>query len=298
MTHRAFSYEIYWQLRQSRNYAPLRTTQIASLGFDVFLTEVLSTLGNGGTLIVMPEAARTDGAVLLAHIQQHGIQRMLTSRIVLQKLAEESAKTGVIPESLQEIARMGEQLDHTRNSQPVQSNQLPFIQRIWHVGKPGVTIFELTGMPQPGALNSCVAPIKWNTYSRRQSATHNRRSELYIGGEYPAQGYLNDPEKTAQSFVDHPFASESAVGKKLLRSHDIGKIDNNGVITLLGRNDRVVKIHGVRIGLGEIESSIAQVANVSEAVVIKDAESEHDRLLAYVVMAGNSKNPTQRFAST
>lgn len=295
MTHRAFSYEIYWQLRQSRNYAPLRTTQIASLGFDVFLTEVLSTLGNGGTLIVMPEAARTDGAVLLAQIQQHGIQRMLTSRIVLQKLAEESAKTGVIPESLQEIMCTGEQLVITPEIRSLFSQINCRLYNEYGMSEnPVVTTFELTGMPHTWPERPPAGICADNTEilildDNLQPVAPGEAGELYIGGEYLAQGYLNDPEKTAQSFVDHPFADESASGKKLLRSHDIGKIDNNGVITLLGRNDRVVKIHGVRIGLGEIESSIAQVANVSEAVVIKDAESEHDRLLAYVVMAGNSK---------
>jgi len=295
MTHRAFSYEIYWQLRQSRNYAPLRTTQIASLGFDVFLTEVLSTLGNGGTLIVMPEAARTDGAVLLAQIQQHGIQRMLTSRIVLQKLAEESAKTGMIPESLQEIMCTGEQLVITPEIRSLFSQINCRLYNEYGMSEnPVVTTFELTGMPHTWPERPPAGICADNTEllildDNLQPVAPGEAGELYIGGEYLAQGYLNDPEKTAQSFVDHPFADESASGKKLLRSHDIGKIDNNGVITLLGRNDRVVKIHGVRIGLGEIESAIAQVANVSEAVVIKDAESEHDRLLAYVVMAGNSK---------
>ncbi|MCY7296752.1 non-ribosomal peptide synthetase [Alteromonas sp. a30] len=290
MTHRAFSYEIRWQVQQSRNYQPLRTAQIASLGFDVFLTEVMSSLGNGGSLVPIPEAARTDGAALLALINEHQIQRMLTSRIVLQGLAEEVAKGAALPLSLQEVMCTGEQLVITPEIRQLFSQiQCRLYNEYGMSENPVVTTYELTGLPETWPERPPAGIVSRDTEllildEKMQPVTQGEVGELYIGGEYLAVGYLNDEEKTAEVFVDHPFGEG-----KLLRSHDIGQMDAHGVITLLGRNDRVVKIHGVRIGLGEIESAMNQVNGVKESIVVKDDDSEHDRLIGYLVMHDNQK---------
>src|SRR5215208_2026766 len=106
--------------------------------------------------------------------------------------------------------------------------------------------------------------------------------ELHIGGIGLAWGYQNLPELTAQKFIPNLFSQEP--GARLYRSGDLARYLPDGNIEYLGRVDQQVKIRGMRIELGEVESALSDHAAVNEAVVIarEDTFSEQ-RLVAYLV---------------
>ncbi|HHU52055.1 MAG TPA: AMP-binding protein [Firmicutes bacterium] len=102
--------------------------------------------------------------------------------------------------------------------------------------------------------------------------------ELYIGGLGVAEGYLNDPEKTRNSFIHHPKLG------RLYRTGDYGILHKNGYIEFLGRKDHQVKIRGYRIELGEIESCLLKHSSVKRAVVVDVKDKEGTKsLCAYIV---------------
>ncbi|HHT9057135.1 TPA: non-ribosomal peptide synthetase, partial [Burkholderia cenocepacia] len=74
--------------------------------------------------------------------------------------------------------------------------------------------------------------------------------ELLIGGDSLARGYRNDPELTAQRFVQHASG-------RWYRTGDRGRYWPDGTLEFLGREDRQVKVRGHRIELGEIEAALA-----------------------------------------
>lgn len=109
--------------------------------------------------------------------------------------------------------------------------------------------------------------------------------ELCIAGSGVARGYINNPRLTAERFVDNPFEP----GTKMYRTGDLAKWLADGNIEYLGRNDRQVKIRGVRLELGEIEAALLAHEQVREACVIVDQLKDmtgNDRLKAYYVTAG------------
>ncbi|KRA17573.1 non-ribosomal peptide synthetase [Lysobacter sp. Root604] len=108
--------------------------------------------------------------------------------------------------------------------------------------------------------------------------------ELYIGGAGVALGYLNRPELTAQRFLPDPFDPD---GGRMYRSGDRVRWREDGVLEYLGRSDQQVKIRGIRVEPGEIESQLMRHATVGEAAVIAEpAGSEGGlRLTAYLVPA-------------
>jgi amino acid adenylation domain-containing protein len=104
--------------------------------------------------------------------------------------------------------------------------------------------------------------------------------QIHIGGEGLARGYLNHADLTAESFIPHPFSD--APGARAYRSGDLGRYRSDGSIEFLGRVDHQVKIRGVRIEPGEIESVLRRHPAVRDSVVLHDDSPDDNRLVAYV----------------
>ncbi|MDB6038485.1 MAG: amino acid adenylation enzyme/thioester reductase family protein, partial [Verrucomicrobiales bacterium] len=116
--------------------------------------------------------------------------------------------------------------------------------------------------------------------------------ELLTGGDGLALEYWNQPELTAQKFVQNPFADKS--GERLYRTGDLARYLADGTIEFLGRLDNQVKIRGFRIELGEIEAALNKQRNVQNAVVIARREADGvNSLAAYVVPAFGSQVDVQ-----
>ena len=113
--------------------------------------------------------------------------------------------------------------------------------------------------------------------------------ELYIGGDGVARGYLNQPELTAQKFIDNPFVP----GTRLYKSGDLARYLPNGDIEYLGRIDDQVKIRGFRIELGEIETLLSQHPSIQTAVVVVREDTGDKRLVAYLVPLAESINESE-----
>src|SRR5262249_1736336 len=81
---------------------------------------------------------------------------------------------------------------------------------------------------------------------------HGEGGELGIGGPGVARGYCNMPEKTAESFVIGPFEYSGA--PRLYKTGDLVAQRPDDTYVLKGRRDAQIKINGLRIEPGEIES--------------------------------------------
>ncbi|WP_054815843.1 non-ribosomal peptide synthetase [Nocardia arizonensis] len=83
--------------------------------------------------------------------------------------------------------------------------------------------------------------------------------ELWVGGANVAAGYRNDPERTAERFVEFE-------GIRWYRTGDMARYWPDGTIEFLGRADHQVQIRGYRVELGEVESALRAVPGVRDAV--------------------------------
>ncbi len=103
--------------------------------------------------------------------------------------------------------------------------------------------------------------------------------ELWVGGDGVSRGYLNNPELTAEKFIENPFAQ----GERLYKTGDMARWLTDGSIEFIGRIDHQVKIRGFRIELGEIESKILDHQDIKEAIVIaKEDKSGSKYICAYI----------------
>ena len=105
--------------------------------------------------------------------------------------------------------------------------------------------------------------------------------ELYFGGEGVALGYLNDEKLTREKFLDAGLPAITR--QRVYRSGDFARRRGDGVIDFLGRVDTQLKIRGMRIDLGEIQSAITNVSGITAAAVFTDGERATKRIVAAVV---------------
>ena len=105
--------------------------------------------------------------------------------------------------------------------------------------------------------------------------------ELYIGGIPVSRGYINHPSLTAEKFIPDPFSGEP--GARLFNMGDLAAWRPDGMIELLGRRDHQVKIRGIRVELGGVESVLAQHPEVRENAVTVDRKTSGDRELVAIV---------------
>ncbi|HEX5885397.1 MAG TPA: amino acid adenylation domain-containing protein, partial [Pyrinomonadaceae bacterium] len=117
--------------------------------------------------------------------------------------------------------------------------------------------------------------------------------ELWLGGEGLARGYLKRAELTAEKFVPDDLSGRS--GARLYRTGDLVRYLTDGSLDYLGRIDQQVKIRGMRVEPGEIETLLDQHPVVKQAIVVVQEYSSTDkRLVAYVVSEWNdSKQLTE-----
>ena len=98
--------------------------------------------------------------------------------------------------------------------------------------------------------------------------------ELYIGGTGVGKGYYNMPDKTEEVYLtinDIPY----------YRSGDYAIELPDGDIDIKGRIDNQIKLRGLRIEIGEIESNITRFPNIKNTVVAIKKINNSDHLCAY-----------------
>ena len=103
--------------------------------------------------------------------------------------------------------------------------------------------------------------------------------ELYIAGSGLARGYLNRPHLNQERFVACPFGEP---GTLMYRTGDLARWRANGEVDFLGRVDQQIKIRGIRVEPGEIETTLLRnIPVMKECAVVAQSLRGHAQLVAY-----------------
>jgi amino acid adenylation domain-containing protein len=118
-----------------------------------------------------------------------------------------------------------------------------------------------------------------------QPAGNGRDGRIGVRSAYLRQGYWLRPEATAEKFRTDPRAPST----KIFITNDVGRFLPDGNLEHLGRADRVVKIHGLRVDLAELEAALNATDLVEEAVVTAvQNSSDGYRLVIFIVPRGKT----------
>ncbi|OGM47600.1 nonribosomal peptide synthase Pes1 [Aspergillus bombycis] len=244
-----------------------RAFQFASLTFDAAVMEVLATLMHGGCICIPSEDERLNDVA-------GAIRRMDVSWAFLTPSIASIIEPSTVP-SLKVLACGGEKL-----SREVVLKWAHRVKLINGYGPTETTIFAVLNDVTPGTEPACIgygipSTLTWVV----DPENHNRLSPLGAIGELALEGaalareYLKSPEKTADAFVTEPtwikdFPSSLPSPRRIYKTGDLVRYNPDGSIEYISRKDHQVKIHGLRMELGEIEHRLCEDRRVRHAVVI------------------------------
>ncbi|MEH6791164.1 acyl-CoA ligase (AMP-forming), exosortase A system-associated [Parasphingorhabdus sp.] len=116
-------------------------------------------------------------------------------------------------------------------------------------------------------------------------AAPDQEGELVHCGPLVAQGYWNDPERTAQRFQTAPAASRYA-GTAVF-SGDTVKRGVDGLLYFVSRDDAMIKSSGNRISPTEIEEVAVESGFIAEAVALGVPDERLGHAIRLFVRANN-----------
>jgi non-ribosomal peptide synthetase component F len=115
--------------------------------------------------------------------------------------------------------------------------------------------------------------------SEGKLAGEGEEGEICIRGTAITLGYYNDPERTADVFVQNPF--NNLYPERIYKTGDIGRYNERGELVFVSRKDYQIKHMGHRIELGEIEVNVDGLPGIRIAACVYDTNKK--KIVLYFV---------------
>ncbi|MDA1585506.1 amino acid adenylation domain-containing protein [Bacillus cereus group sp. TH230-1LC] len=283
-THAALNNRLQW-MQQEFNLGEMdRVLQKTPYSFDVSVWEFFWPLLSGATLVMAKPDKHKDPKYLLKVIEEYQITTVHFVPSMLQIFLDACSKQEKT--SLKRVICSGEALP--KSMEKMFFGKMEKVE-LYNLYGPTEAAIDVSYWKCNGQEVANVVPIG-NPISNIQLyiLDENQKpieeagvnGELYIGGIGVARGYYKNPKLTEEKFVGNPFKD----GERLYRTGDICRFRRDGVIEYVGRSDFQVKIRGIRVELGEIESVIESFPHIKQCIVSAFYEKDHTYLTAYITL--------------
>ncbi|WP_438300302.1 amino acid adenylation domain-containing protein [Pseudomonas sp. NMS19W] len=265
LAHFTAWYADYVQLQ-----AESRVLQFSSLSFDSSLIDIFPTLLEGAELVVPDDNQRRDPLQLVALIRR----RQLTHAFLPPALLS------ILP--LEQLQSVGQIMTGGDVCEPFVIEQLTRQGKLHNLyGPTEATVLITARQLQPGDSNRTLGGPIANSQvlildDDLQPVPEQTVGELFIVGPGVCLGYLNNPQQTAERYLD--LALPGGQRLRAYRSGDMAKWGEDG-IELCGRRDNQVKIRGFRVEPEEIERCLRESQLYRQIAVVIDSQR---RILAFL----------------
>jgi amino acid adenylation domain-containing protein len=262
-----------------------RVLQKTPIGFDVSGWELWWPLITGATLVLAKPGGESDSGYLAEVIQAARVTTVHFVPSMLRLFLDEPRARECV--ALRRIICSGEVLDADLAHRC--HDRLPC--DLHNLYGPTEAAIDVTAWScvrdDPSAtipIGSPIANVRAFVLGRDGlPAPPGAVGELCLAGQNLARGYVNQPDLTADRFLPCGFP-DARPGERMYRTGDRVRLRADGAIEFLGRIDAQVKVHGVRIELGDVEAALVRhpACAAVAAAVRPDAEGR-SQLVAFVV---------------
>jgi amino acid adenylation domain-containing protein len=246
-----------------------------SFSFDISIFELMVPLAAGGRMVLVDN--------LLAMRQSDGgVSLVNTVPSVMAALLKDSA----LPASVRTVIMAGEPLSGEIADAV---HDQPGVTRVVNGYGPTEDTIYSTACDVPRGTRPLIGTSLTGKYAyvldeALQPVAPGTPGELFLGGIGVARGYRGREDLTRERFVPNPLPD--AVCDLLYKTGDVASFEPDGSLRHLGRADDQIKIRGVRIEPGEIESALMKHGAIQRAVALKrDNVWGQDHLLVAYLQA-------------
>jgi len=296
---KSLAHFIRWEIDTFGIGEGFRVSQLIHPTFDAFFRDVLVPLCAGGTVCIPAEApGKTEPRVLLDWIEHRQINLIHSVPSLLQPVSPKDLGGRALG-ALRFVLFAGERL-HARDVTKWLDSGEGRIRVVNLYGPTECTMVKFfhfvsrsdvergfipIGRPIPGASALVLG-------EEGKPCAPGEIGELYIRSAFLTLGYYRRPELTREAFPPDPLG-EGTDGK-MYRTGDLVRLREDGALEFIGRKDFQLKIRGVRVEPGEIESRLLELDGVRAAVVVgREDRPGEQSLVAYVVPADRALPSTE-----
>ena len=261
-----------------------RVLQLASLGFDTSLEQILVTLTCGATLMLPPPGT------------------IAPTELLGYLAAEQVSVIDLVPAYWHQLVALAEPKDERLRSVRLMitggDRASPADCAAALRAVPGARLLNAYGLTEttitstlyevdekllaPAASVPVGKPVRHAQVlvldQDLNQVPADTVGEIYIGGCGVARGYLGRPELTAGLFLPNPH--DASPGSRMYRTGDLGRWHGDHNLEVIGRVDHQLKIRGFRVEPAEIESALVGHPAIAEAAVIAHDFGPGNRQLA------------------
>lgn len=244
--------------------------QFSSLSFDSSLIDIFPTLLQGARLVVPSDDQRRDPLQLVELIRQQQLSHAFLPPALLS----------ILP--LEQLQCLAHVMTGGDVCEPWVIEQLTRQGNLYNLyGPTEATVLITARRLSPGDSNRTLgAPIANSQVlildEDFQPVAEQTVGELYIVGPGVCLGYLNNPQQTAERYLQLDLADGQTL--RAYRTGDMAKWTDAG-IELCGRRDNQVKIRGFRVEPEEIERCLRDSQLYRQVAVVIDSQR---RILAFL----------------
>lgn len=256
----------------------------APLYMDACLREMFTTLKFGAAAYLIPKELFMFPIKLVEFMNQYRINTICWVVSALTMISAFGTFKTVVPEYLRLIAFVSEVFPVKQFN--LWKEVLPDAKYVNLYGPTegtGVCCYYVVDREfEPGDVIPIGRPFK-NTEiilldDKNERAKPGESGEICIRGTSLTLGYYNDPDKTAEAFVQNPL--NPFYPELIYRTGDIGRINERGELEFISRRDYQIKHMGHRIELGEIEVNVNMLDGIKMSGCIYD-KSKNKIVLYY-----------------
>ncbi len=274
------------QIEQMGVEPGMRILQLASIGFDPSVSDLVTAFGTGSALVIRPPGLLLGGD-LGDVLEEYEIGYVeITPKALAAIPARALPALKVLNVSSE--AWPGELLERWGEGRRVYNTYGPTESTVTTSMSASLSLAATRGLPPIGRPIINTRAYVLDRWLRPVPA--GVTGELYIAGSGLARGYLGRPALTAERFVACPFGS---AGERMYRSGDLVRWRGRD-LEFIGRADTQVKVRGFRVELGEVEAVLTGLDEVGQAAAMVREDRPGDRrLVAYVTAASGTEADPQ-----
>ncbi|KAL2008187.1 hypothetical protein VTN00DRAFT_8169 [Thermoascus crustaceus] len=259
--------------------------------FEPFVRQMLMALVNGHLLAIISDVEKYDADKLIPFVQRYGITYLNGTASVLQEYDFSDCP------SLKRMILVGENLTDARYRALRRRFKHRILNEYGFTESAFVTalkVFDPDSSRTDTSLGKPVRNVKCYILNPAlKRVPIGVTGELHIGGLGISRGYMNRPDLTPKRFIHNPFQTQRekklGINGLMYKTGDLARWLPNGEVEYLGRADFQIKLRGIRIEPGEIESTLAMHPGVRTSLVVSrklrrgNEETTSEHLVGYYV---------------